>query len=225
MLQANSLPIIKLKTEYLRKTKAEFEQAIERLSSTHEQHPEEVEFMIHNWDIIQNELTWNEYREPKYLGDACYPWFSENQLLEAIDWISFFISHEIHDDGDASVVYLNQDHSGIQEITKSSTPQEVREIFLKRREAPWVSVPFEQINERTQPLLIISNYYCYGFENQAPVFPEAKYLSTALDLQPAVDLAKRHVQKLDELLKREPQKSSVLQIQLQSILEGSTNAN
>jgi hypothetical protein len=99
-----------LKTSYLDSCSQRWEKAIEGLEYLYSQYPKELKLIANNWDLLSFDIG---FCAPDTLKPLRYDFPYE--LIEAIEWLRFFISHELFDDGSPTIIFVSRTYNTLHE--------------------------------------------------------------------------------------------------------------
>lgn len=107
------------------------------LAKCAQNHPNEVRFVIENWDILDS-MTFSPLSYKGGVADTLAKFIGTTlpyNLLDAMWWVGFFVSHEIHDDGDPAIVWIKRDANLLTEDGPYEDPK--LKAFWRCIHAPW----------------------------------------------------------------------------------------
>jgi hypothetical protein len=210
--------MINIKAAYMAKAELAFDSGIEELRQVYNRHLEDVTTLVEFWD----EITWDMTYLPanvKVPAELVYDYPSRENILDALWFIKFFVSHELHDDGEPALVYLKQDLTGVPNLKEAlgQDQQEVRAAMDARRQAPWVSVP---VGHPDACPVLLRTRDPYATKQFGVEYPDAIFLSDMGPLKTAAEQVREMCRQLRERFRDEPRGPSEMKQKLEAILRG-----
>lgn len=195
-----------IKREYLRQRERAYDDRLSDFKAVEENHSACVHFVVNNWDIITWGLSRTPDAEPNAIPRRLTYQAWNNDIVEAMAWVRYFVSHEIHDDGEPAIVWMLED---------SCLDDNCRKM--------WDNVPAGTPGAR--PTLIISPYDWSCRENPEGMFPHAIGVHEASDMTEAVKFLRDEELRINDIMSKfnMPQRSlepSNIQKQLMAIVAG-----
>ena len=95
--------MLKLEQDHIQKERESFQKILQRFLEVWALHPEEVREILGNWEdflslCLQESSAGLSYRPP--FGD---------DISHILSWVSWFVGHEIWDDGDARILWIRRE--------------------------------------------------------------------------------------------------------------------
>lgn len=139
----------KLLADHLKKAERELSQAWKSIQNAHKIDPKAVDLILGNWDEFEGLTPISAFR------GLAYQLPNTEDVSDLLSWISWFIEHEIHDDGSPQVLWAYQeprprDLSPEERSLalrnpswKATSPEEATNCFILRD---------QHLSEKTSPL-------------------------------------------------------------------------
>lgn len=89
----------KLLADHLKKAERELSQAWESIRRAYKIDPKAVDLVLGNWDEFEGLIPISAF------GGLTYPLPNTEDVSDLLSWISWFVEHEIHDDGSPQVLW------------------------------------------------------------------------------------------------------------------------
>lgn len=168
----------------------EYKDAEKLLYKCFQDHQEEVQYIVDNWDIIYSanliSLARIQDSAPSVAKILSNIYELPNEdILQGMRWLRWFVEHEIHDDGFPIVAWLQtKPHYEFVPKNSKAHPYIIR--------GDWLDIPF------AEPLT--------SGDGPCPLLVEI------------VNQTKERLDMIDNLMKRPPREPSQLQLDLQEVL-------
>ena len=109
------------KQQWLAERASEWDSQMERLQGVYSRHPEDVRGLLLNWHKIEHLLGMGTHTDLQLSVLTAEYDVPSRDLLDVFHWVSWFVGHEIHDDGDPHLVF-------VQKSLKRGRPYLVRRV-------------------------------------------------------------------------------------------------
>lgn len=127
-----------LRDEYMRQQASLWDDTYDGLRATFRSHLDEVKFVIENWDVLDH-MAWfgRTHRDKEGVAGlvAQHSYDLPTRLIDAMWWVTHFVSHEIHDDGSPAIVWMKRD-VGLLDPPKDPEDK-IERLRRKTILAPW----------------------------------------------------------------------------------------